>query len=340
MSNGFEDLRHDITDDIHAGSEVSRGTLSILSDAVLEEMSRIYDNLIPLVKESHYINTAIGDDLDEVGKLFKLFRFGGESDTEFRARILLYVATLETCTPDAIKNIFKALSGQYPLIVENWTTQLYNFGDIIQENTLLAQFRCVLPYDITKVNEVVTVIDDGSGEGLTVQCSNTNFAPDEGVSWFADAWDNADTDHDTSIIDSIDTNTGIITLQAVGGGIGGKFPKGYKIDIYYEITPDSSWSLTNIESYELILDRYKAAGVDAVLQIQSSLTEWLSGDQEVIGITEELYNFSVDFGNEDVDIGEPTVIGGSGHWATAYWGNSSSRWGATGYSNPTLEITE
>jgi hypothetical protein len=361
-----EDVWYPIIEDLHNYSKMRGGSLEYMAEVVYHELTEIFLKLLPLVNDEKFLGTAVGDDLDKVSAIVDIFRFSQETDTQFRTRVIGFIASLERNTIPSIKNIFYSLAGQYPEIEEAWTTQVYSSGDIVQENYLLAQFRCRLPYNINHVREVVRVIDDGSGYGLTVQASNypllsTSFDSPNGA-WLRSDYEKLITGfgeggaifgqfkfgggyktqweiYFINIYDSHNDSTGIVTLQALGDGPSGKFPKGTLVEIEYDIVANPLWNLNEYEYYSKVLDEYTAAGVKSSLDIYYDMTEWIYGDEENIEIIDYLGSIS-QIWLEPFTLPTTTTQRGSGHWGVGFWGTPDSKWGGHGFPNATRMIDE
>jgi len=347
MSN--DDIWYPIVEDLHNFCKMSGGSLEYLADVIYNYLTEIYRKQLDLVKNEKYLGTAIGSDLDKVSSLVDIFRFSQESDEIFRTRIISFIQSLDRNTTQVIKDVFYSLSGHYPEIEEAWTTEVYGKDDVVQPHILLGQFKCRLPYKITHAKEIVRVIDDGSGYGLTVQAlqyplRSDSFDPPNGA-WLRSleetliGYTTQLEKYNANVYSSHDNNTGVVTLQALGGGPDGKFPKGTKFELQYDFDANTNWNLQDFEYYERVLDEYTTAGVKSSLDIYHDTDTWIYGDEENPEIIDVLIGID-QIWLEPFTLPTTTTQRGSGHWGIGFWGTPDTKWGGAGFPNATMMFDE
>ncbi len=83
----------------------------------------VTENNVVLLKTSLHIDEAIGDDLDNLGKLFGLFRNDEESDSSFRGRIKAFFQTaIKSGSEIGLKESLANALGIEDVIIKNVTT--------------------------------------------------------------------------------------------------------------------------------------------------------------------------------------------------------------------------
>lgn len=242
--------------EIHPTQETSKGsTINSLSVAIERVFNNIQDFDSRWALEGFQIDTALGNDLDNIAALFGIERnTTGESDLDFRARLKLEIASRIPVTKDAIQDMFELITSLRPVIIEDFSTKLYQAGQAPSPNEELAAFEVHFNIDITQVFEQLLIRNDGE----SVQVGHFTNIDSGGTIAAYHATD--DPFHATDISDTLDADTGIMTL------IDGPYLLSSLIDVEYEIIPDTDYDTVeelyaNKDNFTRLVSLSKAAGV-------------------------------------------------------------------------------
>jgi hypothetical protein len=267
------------------GADPTFNILKYLNQIISRYITEIGTVTLERTKKDIQIDFAWANDLDEIAVWFNQFRVQGESDTQFRNRILALASSPVNPTVDAIQDVYEALVGLRPVIQEDFVTRVLTSGETLPTSEVLAAFTVQFNVDIILVFETRPVNLDGIS--VTVG-HTTNIDEPSGFS----AWHSVDDPtHQTDIADTLDPTTSIMTLT------GDPYPLGTMIDVEYYITPLSSYDTieeltTNLPVLEAILQLTKAAGVKTGgVELVKFLKSWFqSGGAEVLTITDFFLN--------------------------------------------------
>ena len=113
------------------------------------ELQDVDDEIIQL-KQSIQISTAGGEDLDDIGNLFKLIRDSGESDTNFRTRIkAFWEGAVRGGIKEAITDVFESTTG----LTSNDYTYNENADMTVTIDATIPSFSVSLPTVIDVLND-------------------------------------------------------------------------------------------------------------------------------------------------------------------------------------------
>jgi len=127
------------------------------------------DDSLELIYNSHHINTAAGEDLDQIGQFVGVDRQSNESDSRYRTRIKarFRAATIEPTTD----NFTEFVSALLATSIDNFTILREQFrpevtvsaqGDIWEQNDLTAQTLVELLEDGVPAGHAVNVQEEGT----------------------------------------------------------------------------------------------------------------------------------------------------------------------------------
>jgi hypothetical protein len=256
--------------------------LSIAVDIILDQL---LDLDVTNAKQGFQIDYAVGSDLDSLAAWFDIQRRENEDDEELRNRIKLLIRSRIPVTVDAIQDMFEFITGLRPVIQEDFFTRVYTSGQTPPTNEDLATFLVHFSADIGKVAETRFINTDG--ESVTV--GHTSNIDSGGTIAAYDQLN--DPTHQTDISVALDATTAIMTLS------GGPYAPSTRIDVEYEVFPDSDFdTLKELQDNDALFERLvnlaKAAGVKTGgVQITKFFKAWFQdGGTEVFSVTDTPLN--------------------------------------------------
>ena len=162
MSKRYEDL---IDAEKLVNSTHFPGKTGPTLEGILKALQHQLDNLVlsaaAVANDSFQIGDSWGNDIELVGHILNVVRFTGESDEDYRNRVIVEAATFETVTRDSILRLYEVLLGQAPTITEPFITKAYQSGDPI-EGDEGGRFTVLFDLAMTKRSEELRVASGGT----------------------------------------------------------------------------------------------------------------------------------------------------------------------------------
>ncbi len=161
MSKAYEDLNESekLLQTVHFPSKTGPN-LTALLESIQHQMDKLILYAASITRDTFQVSTGLSDNLDKTAAILDVVRFTGESDEEFRTRILGTVSTFETVTVDSILNIYEVLLGKRPTIWESFSTKVYQSGESSED--LGGSFNVTFEVPITMRSEPLRVASGGT----------------------------------------------------------------------------------------------------------------------------------------------------------------------------------
>lgn len=245
------------------------GELSILLDIMLNNIANLD---IDISRQGSQIDYSIGNDLDNLLSWFDISRLESESDKTYKTRAKSIFSAKNPVTLDSIQDMFEIITGMRPVIIEDFTTEIFVSGDFPSSSQEIASFEIHFNVDITKVFELRYINPDGVS--ITVgHTSNIDVQTDPSNNFEA-YHEEDDPTHQNDIAISLDASTSIMTLS------NGPYLAGTQIYVTYEIIANPDYDKVQ-EIYDSLLffkdlvSLSKAAGIKTTdVLITKFLNAW------------------------------------------------------------------
>ena len=234
--------------------ENERSIFTYLSIVMSNYLDYIENVDFEKIKDSFQLPTALSKDIENLANLYKINRGLDETDEQLRTRLSLIIGANVGSSVDAIQDLFEYITSLRPVIVEDFQTKIYQSGEIKDTSEEIGAFQVYFNIDITDVFETRYINSDG----ISVTVGHTTNIDGAGTKT---AYDHTnDPAHTTDIFDTLDIDTGIMTL------IGGPYSPLTKIYVTYQITPATDYDTieelyANKPILQSVLNLAKAAGI-------------------------------------------------------------------------------